>query len=52
MNAEQFLQEALEFEQEILEQNKQERHLRGGDATRQKYLNRQGSTYPEKASLK
>ena len=37
---------------DILEQNKQERHLRGGEATRQKYLNRQGSAYPEKASLK
>ena len=28
----------------ILEQNKQERHLRGGEATRQKYLNREKSS--------
>ena len=27
---------------DILEQNKQERHLRGGEATRQKYLEKSG----------
>lgn len=29
---------------EILDKNKSERHLRGGEATRQKYLNRHGHT--------
>ena len=29
---------------EILELNKSERHLRGGEATRQKYLKKQGRT--------
>ena len=28
---------------EVLELNKSERHLRGGEATRQKYLNKKGS---------
>ena len=37
---------------DILEQNKQERHLRGGEATRQKYLNKQGTTHLENASAK
>ena len=37
---------------DILEQNKQERHLRGGEATRQKYLKSQKGCQPEKASEK
>ena len=37
---------------DILEQNKQERHLRGGEATRQKYLNNRGTAQLKNASLK
>ena len=36
---------------DILEQNKQERHLRGGEATRQKYLKRENQSC-KNASLK
>ena len=31
----------------VLEQNKQERHMRGGEATRQKYINRRTLTDTE-----
>lgn len=36
---------------EILELNKSERHLRGGEATRQKYLKRQKTTKKQGSTL-
>lgn len=36
----------------VLEQNKQERHLRGGEATRKKYLLRQGRVAESKEESK